>query len=215
MTTRSVFCAQSLRHLKSASPLRVGLLGGSFNPAHPGHVHISLEALRRLHLDKIIWLVSPANPLKDPQTLAAFEKRYRYAKKLVSHPDIIVSAYEQRHNLRYTWESIKHLQQHFPQHQFIWLMGGDNLASFHRWQGWKDIACAVPIAVLDRAPFATAALRSHAAQWMSPYRRYYRTLASSAPPAWDYVPIRRNGESATHLRELYGKNSWQSAFFDA
>lgn len=202
-----------LTQLHSASPLRIGLLGGSFNPAHAGHVHISREALRRLELDVIIWLVSPANPLKDPTTIAPFTKRYEYACELVTHPHILVSDYEERHGLYYTWDSIQHITQHFSQHHFVWLMGGDNLAGFHHWQGWKNIASTVPIAVLDRAPFSKAALRSRAACFMASHRRYYRELASSPAPVWDYVPIRRHTASATLIRRVHGENTWQNAIF--
>ncbi len=202
-----------LAFLRSAAPQKVGLLGGSFNPAHAGHVHISLEALRRLELDRMIWLVSPANPLKDPKTLAPFDKRFAYAQKLVSHPKIIVSDFEQRHGLFYTQQTISKITSLYPNHHFTWIMGGDNLAGFHHWQGWREIADIMPIAVLDRAPFAKAALRSHAAQSLQPYRRYYRELALSDAPAWDYVPIRRHAESATRLRQEYGENTWQERIF--
>ncbi len=204
-----------LAHLRSASPLRIGLLGGSFNPAHAGHVHISLEAIRRLELDIIIWLVSPANPLKDPETLAAFDKRFAYATQLITHPRIMVSDYEQRHGLYYTHATLTHLLARYPQHHFVWLMGGDNLAGFHHWQGWKEIANTLPIAVLDRAPFAKAALHSPAAQWLASNRCYYRELATAPTPAWDYVPIRRHALSATSIRHQYGEKTWQSHVFKA
>lgn len=202
-----------LAFLRSASPQKIGLLGGSFNPAHNGHIHISQEAIRRLELDRMIWLVSPANPLKDPKTLAPFHKRYAYAQKLVTQSNIIVSDFEQRHQLFYTQQTIKKILTLYPKHHFIWIMGGDNLASFHHWQGWRQIADIMPIAVLDRAPFATAALRSHAAQSLHGYRRYYRELIMTPPPAWDYVPIRRHSESATRLRTHYGENTWQEHIF--
>jgi nicotinate-nucleotide adenylyltransferase len=204
-----------LAFLRSAAPQKIGLLGGSFNPAHEGHVHISLEALRRLELDRMIWLVSPANPLKDIKTLAPFEKRYDYAQRVMQHPKIIVSDFENHHQLFYTHDTITKIQASYPRHYFIWIMGGDNLANFHHWQGWRDIADKLPIAVLDRAPFATAALRSHAAQSLQPYRTYYRQLATASTPAWDYVPIRRHHQSATKLRSLYGENTWQSHIFQS
>jgi nicotinate-nucleotide adenylyltransferase len=143
---------------------RIGLLGGSFNPAHAGHVHISLEAMKRLKLDGVWWLVSPANPLKNPLDYAPFEQRMRDAKTITSiHPNIAISDIEQRINTRYSIDTINYLKMHHPHIEFIWLMGADNLVSFHKWKAWQNIIAHIPIAVFNRAPFAHRALRSKAA----------------------------------------------------
>jgi nicotinate-nucleotide adenylyltransferase len=182
--------------------MRIGILGGSFNPAHAGHVHISLEACKRLKLDAVWWLVSPANPLKDPATLAPFEMRYDYAKQLTApYPHLHISDFEQRYDLRYTVDTVQSLKLHFPNHRFVWLMGSDNLHGFHRWEGWERIVATLPIAVLDRAPFTHNALRKHLAIRYANARTPYQLLAQTPAPAWNMIFIRRHPESATRIRE--------------
>ncbi len=194
---------------QSASPLRIGLLGGSFNPAHAGHVHISLEALKRLQLDYVWWLVSPANPLKDPATLAPFEQRYDHAAALTArHPRLAVSDIEQRYRLHYTHQSVQFIRQRFPQHRFVWLMGGDNLAGFHHWEHWERIAERMPIAVLDRAPFTHHALHCPFATRYAHRRVLPQRLAVASVPAWSFLFIRRHPESATRLRKILGKHAF-------
>ena len=197
------------RRFSAASPLRIGLLGGSFNPAHEGHLHISREAMKRLRLDAVWWIVSPANPLKDPATLAPFATRYAYAKRLTArHPRIYLCDMEERHGLHYTVETVRFLQCRFPQHRFVWLMGSDNLASFHHWRQWVTIASVMPVAVLDRAPATHTALREHFALRFAAQRRPLIALASAAAPAWNIAFIRRHPLSATHLRKILGEKAF-------
>lgn len=126
----------------------VGLLGGSFNPAHDGHRHISLQALKLLGLDEVWWLVSPLNPLKQAKDMASYDRRVASAEKIASHPRIKVSRVEQEINTRYTIDTISKLQKMYPDISFVWLMGADNLLEFHHWYCWRSIMHAVPIAVL-------------------------------------------------------------------
>lgn len=190
---------------------RIGLLGGSFNPAHAGHLHISREALKRLQLDEVWWLVSPHNPLKEASDLADYTLRFTHAQGVACHPRIRVMDIEQRHGLRYTIDSVRFLQAHYPHHRFVWLMGADNLAGFHRWRAWKELAARVPIAVLDRAPYALRALQAPFAQRFRNARittRMAAQLVQMAAPRWVYLTIPRHPLSATYLRKTLGKNAY-------
>lgn len=189
----------------------IGLLGGSFNPAHAGHRHISLEALKRLDLDEIWWLVSPQNPLKPASELADYAMRLASAERMGQHPRVRVLDVEATHGLYYTIETLRHLQSHYPAHRFVWLMGADNLAHFHRWKCWREIAARVPIAVLDRAPYALRALhgrfaRAYATARILPSKA--RKLAVSHSPAWVFLTIPRHPMSATQLRKTLGKSAY-------
>ena len=194
-----------------SNPRRIGLLGGSFNPAHLGHLHISLEALKRLRLDEVWWLVSPQNPLKNANDLEAYELRLATAEVLASHPRIRVCDLEARHGLLYTIDTLRYLQAHYPTTQFVWLMGADNLAGFHRWRCWREIAARVPIAILDRAPYGMRALHARFAlqyaRWRVPSSEA-ATLAVAAAPRWAYLTIPRHPLSATYLRKTLGKNAF-------
>ncbi len=192
---------------------RIGLLGGSFNPAHAGHLHISLEALKRLDLDEVWWLVSPKNPLKKADDLADYALRFSYAKSLARHPRIKVLDIEQRHQLHYTIDTVLFLKKHMPRCRFVWLMGADNLAGFHRWRSWRSIASLLPIAVLDRAPYALRALHAPFARSFSATRlpaSASRLLADIWPAHWLYLSIPRHPMSATHLRKTLGKNAYKA-----
>ena len=192
------------KRFAAASPLRIGLLGGSFNPAHEGHLHISLQAMKRLKLDAVWWIVSPANPLKDPASLAPFAMRYAYAQAMVAnHPRIYLCDAEMRYHLRYTIDTVRALRKRFPQHQFVWLMGSDNLGSFHHWKQWEAIASALPVAVLDRSSAIHRCLRMRFAVRFAAFRH-----AGHAPPTWSTVFIRRHPLSATHLRKTLGENAF-------
>lgn len=189
---------------------RIGLLGGSFNPAHAGHLHISLEALKRLQLDEIWWLVSPQNPLKASDEMADYATRLAHAKIVAQHPRIRVLDVEARHQLYYTIDTLTYLQAHYP-HRFVWLMGADNLASFHRWRQWRAIAARAPIAVLDRAPYGLKALHGRFAGRLARFRLPERDaplLASAVAPAWIYLSIPRHPMSATYLRKTLGKDAY-------
>jgi nicotinate-nucleotide adenylyltransferase len=128
--------------------MRIGLLGGSFTPPHEAHRAISLTALKRLGLDRVWWLVSPGNPLKDPSMLPDLEARVEAARRIARHPRIDVSGFTG--GSAYTIDLLAALKRRFPGVQFVWLMGADNLAEFHHWREWEEIFALVPIAVFDR-----------------------------------------------------------------
>ena len=190
---------------------KVGLLGGSFNPAHEGHLHISREALKRLQLDEVWWLVSPQNPLKSASELAAYDVRFDSAEAVARDPRIRVLGVEAEHRLMYTIDTVRFLQDHCRDCQFVWLMGADNLASFHRWRAWREIAATIPIAVLDRAPFSLRALAQRFARVFAHARLKARDaaqLAGTPSPCWVYLSIPRHPLSATILRKTLGKNAY-------
>ncbi|HEY6916670.1 MAG TPA: nicotinate-nucleotide adenylyltransferase [Allosphingosinicella sp.] len=150
---------------------KTGLLGGSFNPAHRGHRKISRQALAALGLDEVWWLVSPGNPLKSEAGMAPLSARFASARRAARGLPIRVTAIEQALGTRYTADTLKALRRRFPDRQFVWLMGADNLAQFHRWKNWREIARTVPIAVLARPGYKGAA---HAARAMGWLRRFVR-----------------------------------------
>ncbi len=194
-----------------AAERRIGLLGGSFNPAHAGHVHISLEARKWLGLDEIWWLVSPQNPLKPTDGMADFEQRFDYARKLTaSVPFIHISDFEQQHHTQYTVDAIRALRKQHPEVQFVWLMGADNLVQFHCWSGWQRIAAMVPFAVLDRAEYREKAMESEAARALKdvalPAEKATK-LTQQRLPAWVFLPIELHEASATELRQK-GETPW-------
>lgn len=182
---------------------RVGLLGGSFNPAHDGHLHISRAALCALALDEVWWMVSPQNPLKPSVGMAPFAERVAGAKRMAHDRRITVSTFEAEHRLHYTADSVKALKRHFPRHRFVWLMGADNLPSFTKWRRWADIYIALPIAIFARHPYAP---RVHGSvpslrflrQRVAPRRA--RRLAEMTPPAWTFLRCRLHAASATAIR---------------
>jgi nicotinate-nucleotide adenylyltransferase len=176
--------------------LVIGLLGGSFNPAHAGHLYVSLTAIKRLKLDYVWWLVSPGNPLKDEKTMAAFAARFASAKAAARHPRLIVTDIEKQLGTRYTIDTIAALQRRFPRVRFVWLMGSDNLESFHLWRNWEQIAARLPLAVVQRPGSILAAV--HAA----PVRRFGKKPALGPPPAILVLDGARNAQSATALRTL-------------
>lgn len=183
---------------------RIGLLGGSFNPAHEGHRHIALEGLKRLQLDEVWWLVSPQNPLKERSGMASLEDRLARARRVARHPRLRVTALEDVLGTCATAETLKTLQQHFPGVNFVWLMGADNLAQVHRWQRWTEIFRTLPVAVLDRPSYSLCVLYAKAAQRFTKARipeRRAATLAGRSAPAWTFLHIRLNPLSATALRE--------------
>lgn len=183
--------------------MRVGLLGGSFNPPHSGHLDISRAALRRLGLDAVWWLVTPGNPLKDPDGYAPFEARFAAARRMAAHSRIFVSNFEARTRSVYTAETIARLKAAHPGVRFVWLMGADNLAGFHRWRNWRGIARAVPIAVFNRPGWLARANASRAAHALGAWRvraEQARHLASMEPPAWIMVEETHSPASSTQIR---------------
>jgi len=150
---------------------RIGLLGGSFNPAHEGHRHISLEAMRRLGLDEVWWLVSPQNPLKATTGMAPLVARLASARVAARHPRIRPVAIEEKLGTVYTVDTLAKLQRRHPDKRFIWVMGADNLVQFHRWRAWRRLAKLVPIAVMARPHYIGDALFAPAMAWLRRFRR--------------------------------------------
>ncbi len=187
-----------------APGMKVGLLGGSFNPAHEGHAHVAETALARLGLDRVIWLVSPQNPLKSQSETAALKDRMASAGRMARGRSMIVSDAETRLGARYTLDTVRILKRRFPGVKFVWLMGADNLASFHRWKGWSQIMDEIPVAVVSR-PWAGLKSRfSPAARRFAFARRpssRSRLLPDARPPAWSYLRGPLNFASSTALRE--------------
>jgi nicotinate-nucleotide adenylyltransferase len=187
---------------------RIGLLGGSFNPAHSGHLHISRIALSALALDAVWWLVSPQNPLKSTRGMAPFAARLAQARALAAHPRIRVSDFESRLGSRYTFMTLGQLKRRFPRTRFVWIMGADNLRQISRWRQWERIFTMVPIAVFDRPGYSLSALAGLAAQRFRRRRRQggaARRLAEAKPPAWTFIHGVRHPASATALRASSGR----------
>jgi nicotinate-nucleotide adenylyltransferase len=181
----------------------VGLLGGSFNPAHDGHLHVSLLALKHLRLDEVWWVVSPQNPLKNSTGMAPFDERLTSARKVGNHPNIVVTDVEQRLNTRYTADTLEAFKLCFPRTHFVWLMGADNLVQISDWQRWTRVFNLVPIAVFDRAPYSFDALASKAAHAFSRFKLRQKdalALVERKPPAWTFFHTRLHPASATQVR---------------
>lgn len=186
---------------------RIGLLGGSFNPAHEGHREISLVALKRLQLDAVWWLVSPGNPLKQANDYAPYDERLRTARKVSDHPRIIISNFEERKGLQYTVDTLETLTALWPQIAFVWLMGADSMASFHRWRDWREIARLAPFAVFNRPGFEASWSSSPAAGALEAFRLEADAaprLAGAEPPAWVFIDEPKNPLSSTAIREKSG-----------
>lgn len=191
-----------------APGMRIGLYGGSFNPAHAGHRHVSRMALRRLRLDRVWWLVSPGNPLKETRGLAPLPERIVRARAVACHPRIAVTGFEADLGVRYTVETLRFLRARCPGVKFVWIMGADSLATFHRWREWREIADLVPLAVIDRPGYTLRAIRAPAANALWASRRAERSaqaLASASPPAWIYLHGPRSSLSSTALRAPPGE----------
>ena len=187
-------------HLEAGQ--RVGLFGGSFNPAHEGHHHVAETARRQLGLDLILWLVSPQNPLKSADETTPVEDRSAQLRPFVGREDII-SDFETRIGTQFSVDTISTLRQRFPRVHFVWIMGADNLGHFHKWRGWLHIAKMVPIAVvsrpgaINRSRTALAAQRLRAAR-LSPSKA--RLLPVVALPAWVYLTAPLHPQSSTEIR---------------
>ena len=162
--------------------MRIGLFGGTFDPPHDAHRAACLIAMRRLGLDRVWWLVTPGNPLKDTRGLAPLEERIAAAKELAQHPRIVVTGLEAAIGARYTYDTLAYLKAHCPGVRFVWIMGADNLRSFHRWQNWRGIADLVPIAVVDRLGPSLYAAGSTAAHALARFRLPEHAGAYARPP---------------------------------
>jgi nicotinate-nucleotide adenylyltransferase len=182
---------------------RIGILGGSFNPAHEGHLHIARMALRRLRLDQVWLLVSPGNPLKEAAGMAPLAERLAHAQTIADGKRIIATDIERHLHTRFTYDTLRVLKLRFPRARFVWLMGADNLAQFSLWRGWMGIARIVPFAVLPRPTYNRAAAASQAAVRLAPARlpaRQAPVLADLVPPAWVFLGGRQSALSATAIR---------------
>ena len=197
-------------------PRKIGLLGGSFNPAHGGHRRISLFAQRALGLDEVWWLVSPGNPLKPQAGMAPLAIRFASARLQARRAPIRVSAIERELGTRYTVDTLRKLVRRWPKHHFVWLMGADNLAQFSRWKNWRAIARMMPIAVIARPGYDGTALASPAMAWLRRFRRSAASFcdesringAGWSTPALIYLRFDPDPRSATDLRRA--DSQWAS-----
>jgi nicotinate-nucleotide adenylyltransferase len=182
---------------------KIGLLGGSFNPPHDGHLLISHLALRRLRLDRLWWLVTPGNPLKENSGLPELTARMAAARALIEDPRIAVTGFEAEIGARFTYDAIAWLVRRAPGAHFVWIMGADNLVQFHHWRHWRDIAALVPIAVVDRPGSTLRSVTSRAGATLSRYRAAERDagrFAMTRPPAFLFMHGPRSPVSSTALR---------------
>jgi nicotinate-nucleotide adenylyltransferase len=186
-----------------APGMRIGLFGGTFDPPHAAHRAASLLAMRRIGLDRVWWLVTPGNPLKDTSGLAPLAERVAAARELARHTRIDVTDLEADLGITYTFATITYLIRRCPGVRFVWIMGADNLRSFHRWQRWRDIARLVPIAVIDRlgpSLYSVASATGQALAWARLPESAARTLPECVPPAWIYLHGLKSPLSSTALR---------------
>ncbi|GAA0265582.1 nicotinate-nucleotide adenylyltransferase [Alteraurantiacibacter aestuarii] len=186
-----------------AAPL-TGLMGGSFNPAHHGHRRVSLFAMRALGLDEMWWMVSPGNPLKPRQGMAPFAARMHSARMMSRSAPIKVTAIEQQLGTRYTVDTLRAVKRMFPRRQFVWVMGADNLAQFHKWRNWRQIAREMPIAVIARPGYDEDALASPAMAWLRRYRLSaagLRNRGEWSAPALIELRFDPDPRSATQIRD--------------
>lgn len=197
-----------MRGLPPHAPgMRIGLYGGSFNPAHAAHLMVSRTALRRLRLDRVWWLISPGNPLKDNGLLPPAADRLATARALIRDPRIVPTTLEADLGTRYTVDTLRALRRRCPGVRFVFLMGGDNLAGFSRWRAWRDIAATVPFAVIDRPGTTHTGVRGKAATFLARRRvneADAAVLADRPAPAWTLLHGPRSHLSSTLIRGQRG-----------
>lgn len=202
------FQPHSFGSLAARTPLvltgqRVGLMGGSFNPPHEGHLIVARTALRRLQLDWLWWLVTPGNPLKSQRELASIQSRKAAIRAMTADPHMVPTSFEEKLDTPYTAATLSFLKLRHSNTHFVWIMGADNLATFHRWQHWRDIAATVPFAVVDRPGWRLTAMASPAARAFARYRideAEAGSLATRSTPAWTFLTTRLCSLSSTELR---------------
>jgi nicotinate-nucleotide adenylyltransferase len=193
-----------------APGMRIGLFGGTFDPPHRAHLGASLLALKRLHLDRVWWLVTPGNPLKNTNGLAPLAERIAAAQTLTRDPRIAITGFEDALGVRYSYDTVSYLVKRCPGVHFVWIMGADNLRSFHRWQNWRGIARLVPMAVIDRLGPSLYSTGSIAAQALGRARipeSAAPSLAGRRPPAWVFLHGLKSPLSSTALRAARGRGS--------
>jgi nicotinate-nucleotide adenylyltransferase len=189
---------------ESVSPKqKIGILGGSFNPAHEGHLSISKIALQRLNLDEVWWIISPRNPLKKYDILYDFEDRVSSAEKVIDTNHIFISKLEKNAQIKYTIGTVEYLNTRYVGTKFVWIMGADNLKNFHRWREWDKLALTVPIAIIDRP---SSSLDVTSSLFANKYRKYRvdeadaQNLANKKKPAWVFLHSKLNDQSSSQLR---------------
>ena len=183
--------------------LRIGLFGGSFNPAHEGHRLASLAAMKRLGLDRVWWMVTPGNPLKESDGLAGLDARIEAARQVANHPRIDVTGFEAALGTRYSVETVDYLRRRCPGVQFVWIMGADILPQLHRWKRWREFLASIPIAIVDRPGSTFNATRGRAATFMARGRLRESeapSLCGASPPASVFIHGPRSTASSTALR---------------
>lgn len=186
-----------------APGMKIGLFGGSFNPPHPGHRLVAEMALRRLGLQRIWWMVTPGNPLKDHGALEPLAERLRLSQEVATDPRIAVTGFEAAHRIRYSADTVQLVKARCPTVKFVWIMGADSLATFHLWQNWQDIFMTLPIAIIDRPGSTLSLLSSPAAQRFGKFRvpeRDAASLASMQAPAWVFLHGPRSSLSSSAIR---------------